>query len=283
MRKIFLPLALLLTLLARVSAQVTMELVLDQEQFIRSESVPLRVRITNTSGQTLHLGKDPNWLSFTVDGENGVSLPRLAQVPVTRPFDLESSKTVTLQTDLMLYFNLAEVGHYTVAAKANLSQINLEVGVKPKTFDITTGTKIWERDFGVPHTTPPDARKYALQQATFLKQMRIYARVTDVSESRVFRVQMLGSLVSFSKPEALVDSSSNLHVLFQDGQSSFSYCIVNPNGETIIRRTYDYTGTRPRLGASEGGIPSVTGGARRVTLNDLPPPVTSTNAINAPK
>lgn len=282
--------ALLLAFAFRLSAQVEMELVLDQDQFLRSESLPVRVRITNLSGQTLHLGKDPNWLSFTVDSGNGVSLPRQGDGPVTRPFDLESSKSATLQADLTQYFNLTEMGHYTVSAKANFQQLNLEVGAKPKTFSINIGIKLWERNFGIPLTDPPQTRKYALQQASFLKQKRIYARVTDLSEARVYRVVSLGSLVSISQPEALVDQSSNLHVLFQDDSRTFSYSIVNPGGEIIIRRTYEYSETRPRLRADENGLVQVSGGSRRVMPNDLPPvrmapapTIPSTNPVAVPK
>ena len=52
----FSPLILGLTLLALTSAraQVSVEVVLDQEQFLPRESVPAAVRITNRSGQTLH-------------------------------------------------------------------------------------------------------------------------------------------------------------------------------------------------------------------------------------
>ena len=286
---IFLP-ALLLAFAVRLPAQVTMELLLDQDQFLRSESLPVRIRITNLSGKTLHLGKDPNWMSFTVDPGNGVSLPRQGEGPVTRPFELESSKTATLQADLTQYFNLSEEGHYTVSAKANFQELDLEVGVKPKTFSINVGIKLWERNFGIPLTDPPQMRKYALQQASFLKQKKIFARVTDVSETRVYRVVNLGSLVSISQPEALVDQSSNLHVLFQDDSRTFTYSIVNSGGEIIIRRTYEYSETRPRLRADENGLVNVSGGARRVMPNDLPPartapaPTTpSTNSIAAPK
>ncbi|MST93876.1 MAG: hypothetical protein EXS33_01140 [Pedosphaera sp.] len=287
MRKILLLLALLGALLARVSAQeVTMEIVLDQEQYLRAEAVPVFVRISNLSGRTLRLGMDPNWLTFTVDAD-GVLLPRQGEGPVTRPFDLESSKTVTLRADLTQHFNLTELGRYTVTAKASLQQLNLGIGAKPKTFNIATGIKLWERDFGVPESNPPEARKYALQQVVFLKQKKIYVRVTNVDESKVFRVTPLGTLISFSQPEARVDQSSNLHVLFQDDARNFSYFIVNPSGDIIIRRAYDYTETRPQLAATQNGLILVTGGVRRVMPSDLPPPAApkaaSTNAIPVPK
>jgi hypothetical protein len=119
------------------------------------------------------------------------------------------------------------------------------------------------------------------QQATFLKQARLYVRVTDATEATVFRVMQLGVLTSFSTPEAVVDSTSQLHVLFQTSQRGFAYSIITPDGEQIIRQTYEIAGTsRPRLRAEDDGRVIVNGGVRRILLSDLPPPrVAQTNDL----
>jgi hypothetical protein len=115
-------------------------------------------------------------------------------------------------------------------------------------------------------------RKFALQQATFIKETRLYARVTDATESSVLRVVQLGKLPSASRPEAAVDSSSQMHVLFQAGQRNFTYAIITPEGDQIVRQTYDITATRPRLRTETDGRVVVHGGVRRILLSDLPPP-----------
>jgi len=45
----------------RASAQVSVEVATEQDQFLPSETVPVAVRITNRSGQLLHLGADAMW------------------------------------------------------------------------------------------------------------------------------------------------------------------------------------------------------------------------------
>src|SRR5437762_750331 len=77
----------------------------------------------------------------------------------------------------------------------------------------------------------PELRRYALLQAAYLKQLTLYARVSDVNEVRVFKVYPIGPMVSFSKPEGQVDKTSNLHVLWQVGARSFQYVVVSPEGE----------------------------------------------------
>ena len=55
-------------------AQVSVELVLDQEQFLLNESLPVRARITNRSGQALQLGQEKDWLSFTIESRDDLAL-----------------------------------------------------------------------------------------------------------------------------------------------------------------------------------------------------------------
>ena len=261
MQKLLTVLALLASVALSVRAQVTAELVLDQEQFLRSESLAVRLKISNFSGRTLRLGEDPDWLSFTVDGLEGKALSRTGEIPLPKP------------------------GRYLLNAKVRIPQIEKEVEVKATAFDIVSGTTLWEKEVGVPATEPPLVRKFALQQATFLKQLRLYVRLTDATESQVIRVLPIGMLLSFSTPEPLVDKSSNLHVLFQNGPRSFLYSVVTPDGEQIIRQTYDYySNSRPRLRAEEDGRVAVVGGARRILLSDLPPlRVAQTNELVGPK
>ena len=44
---------------------------MEQRQFLPSEAIPAAVRITNRSGQPLHLGADANWLTFNVESADG--------------------------------------------------------------------------------------------------------------------------------------------------------------------------------------------------------------------
>jgi hypothetical protein len=119
-------------------------------------------------------------------------------------------------------------------------------------------------------------RRYVLQQANYLrKQLMLYLQITDRT-GKVYRVFPLGPMLSFGQPEAQVDKGSNLHVLYQNGPHSFSYTVVNPDGTVIVRQTYDYT-TRPRLTMDDEGQLKVAGGARRVTVTDVPASSGETN------
>jgi hypothetical protein len=268
------------------AAQVSVEVVLDQEQFLLDESLPVKVRITNRSGQTLKLGQEPDWLTFTIQSRDGFVVAASREVPVPGEQIVESSMVASRRVDLMPYYDLSKPGRYTVAAKVSIKQWHDEIVSKPKPFEISRGTTIWEQEFGVPAAGGvPEPRKYALQQAGYLKRMMLYVRLTDLGGNKVFKVFPAGPLLSFSKPEAQVDRASDLHLLFQTGARSFLYQVINPEGDVLVRQTYDYTSTRPVLRSGEDGKTLVVGGIRRATSNDLPAPAapTSTNDINSPK
>src|SRR5262245_1460191 len=100
MKKVGLGLFLLFTLALKARAQVSIEVVQDQDQFLIGETVPTAVRITNRSGQPLHLGADNDWLTFSVASREGRLVTRSGAVPVSGEFDLGSSKRATKRVDL---------------------------------------------------------------------------------------------------------------------------------------------------------------------------------------
>ncbi len=271
MRKLLLALALTGTLIQTMQAQVNIEVILEQEQYLRSESLPVQVRISNDSGRALRLGDDPEWLAFTIQDESGKQVLRTGEVPLAKPFTIEPTKTVRLRTDLMPHFDLSQVGHYTLNLKMRVPQLNEEISAKPTSFDIISGVTLWEKNVGVPGTDPLVTRKYALQQATFFKQQRLYVRVTDATGARVVKVISLGQSLSMSRPETKVDNVSHLHVLFQNDRQAYLYGIVTTDGELIIRQSYEIAGRRPQLRSEADGRVVVAGGQRKILLSDLPP------------
>jgi hypothetical protein len=262
-------------------AQVSVEVTLPQEHFLPCETMNAVVRITNRSGQKLHLGAEPDWLRFDLESRDGLIVARNSEPEVLGEFDLETSKVAVWRVDLAPHFVLTQVGRYSVTATVKIKAWDREVASKPKPFDIIHGAKIWEQEFGVPSASEapnatPEVRKYILEQANYLRgQLRLYMRLTDSSGARTFGVFRLGQIVSFGQPKAQIDKECNLHVLFANGPHSFLYTTFNPQGDLLARDTYDYSDTRPKLQLSDAGKVFVTGGARRVSasVRDAPPPL----------
>ncbi len=275
-------LILLLGSWAPLRAQMTVEVTQEQQQFLQGESMPTAVRITNRSGQSLHLGDEEDWLSFNIELYDGPVVPKTGDIPVKGAFALESSQVATKRVDLAPYFAPMAPGRYTVVATVHVKEWNRDVSSPPKYFNVIEGTRLWEQEVGVPGSAGssnavPELRRYILQQANYLRQqVRLYLRITD-NYGKTYRVFPVGGMVSFSRPEAQVDRFSHLHVLYQDGPGRFRYSAFDLDGNLLARQTYDYTGSRPRLRMDDDSIITVFGGVRRITPLDVPPPPVEDN------
>jgi hypothetical protein len=256
----------------RASAQVSVVAALDQEEFLPGESLPVAVKITNRSGQQIHLGEEANWLTFSVESVEGFVVIKNSEVPVLGAFDLESSQSGKVVVDLSPYFVLTKPGRYKITATLRIKQWSAETSSAPESFDVIGAASLWSQEFGVPATNGvPEMRKFTLEQASYLhSQMRLYVQLSDASAAIVFKTTALGPTVSFSRPEAQVDRYSQLHVLWQSGAQSFNYSVVNPDGTVARTEIYDYIKTRPRLAVDANGIVGVVGGVRRPKPGDLP-------------
>jgi hypothetical protein len=258
------------------TAQVTVEVTMEQREFLPSEAIPAAVRVTNRSGQPLHLGEDANWLTFNVESADGFIVVKDGEVPVLGGFDLGSSQVATKHVELQPYFGVARPGRYRVTATVRIKDWS-EAMVSPALeFYVITGAKIWAQDFGVPVATNatnrlPEVRRYTLEKANYLRtQLQMYVQVSDPSEARVFKVVSIGKTVAFGDPDSQLDRNSNLHVLFQSGAALFTYAVVNPDGDLLRHEIFDYVNTRPHLGMSDDGTVTVVGGVRRLTEQEMP-------------
>ncbi len=296
MRKIVALMALMLAGLAIANAApsgINVEVALDQSQFLPGEDVTVAVRVTNLSGQEIELGNDNQWLTFNIQGDGSYIVPRTGEVPVAGKFTLQSAKVATRRVNITPYFSLTRQGRYRLTATVNLAQWKQQVSSRVTTFMIMTGVQLAnvpDLEFGVPPkageaNTIPEIRKYVLEKAAYARDMKLYLRITEAT-GKSLRVFPIDRMVSFSTPEAQIDGHSDLHVLHQTGARAFNYSVINPDGEVVLRQTYQYTSTRPVLRKNDDGKIFVGGGVRTISAHDFPPvtasiPATKTDAQTA--
>jgi hypothetical protein len=195
---------------------------------------------------------------------------------VVGEFDLPNGSRARKVVNIAEAYDMRTFGRYLVTAVVHVSEWS-ESFTNPRAIPIgiATGVTMWERTFGVPNENPggrPEVRKFQLLQANHRKQLSIYVRVTDETEAHTYALTVLGHLVSFSKPEPQMDRFSNLHVLYQDASHTFRYFMITPDGMLLSRQTWAIGDTRPAMTVNSEGRISVTGGVRRVSASDLPPP-----------
>src|SRR6059036_746723 len=136
MRIVLRTFGLLMTSLVCASAQISVEVLLDELEYLRDESLIIRVRIANRSGQPLQLGQAADWLSFVVQSHDGHSVEKASEVPVLGPFTVESSQTATKTVNLIPHFQFPQPGRYSVMATVKVPDWNQEFFSAPKTFHI---------------------------------------------------------------------------------------------------------------------------------------------------
>lgn len=249
------------------------EVLLDQHQYLPNEPMEAKVRITNQSGQALEFGKDEEWLTFAIEGARNQRVPKIGKVPVGGAFIAETQKRTTAKFELAPYFDLTELGNYTLTASVMIKEWGKIFVSEPLRFDLVRGTTVWKQEFGIPDSTggPPIVRKYMLVQSRNAEQLTLYLRLTDASENRNYKVVPVGPLLTFGSPDQRLDRVNNLHVLHQNGRQTYNYCVYDPVGELILRQTYQITG-RPKLVIGEAGDVRVVGGSRTVAATDFPKP-----------
>lgn len=258
---------------------VTGELKIEQTQFMPDEDMQVKVRVVNRSGQDLTLGQEDDWVVFSIQGEKGSIVGKLADIPAAGAFTLHSSQAGSRSFNLAPYFDFHRAGRYTIGATIKIPQWSQAISCKQVSVNIADGVRVPnvpEVVVGVPPINgdtneAPEVRKYILQEASTETGSKLYLRLTDATGGRTFRVVPIDRLLSFSHPEAQVDRYSNMHIINQTGAKSFSYYVINPLGQLLERQTYDYTQTRPTLRNGDDGMIIVSGGIRRFTDKDIPP------------
>ena len=261
---------------ASLLAQLRVELSFEQETYLPHEPLHAVVLVYNTSGQTLNFGKDNDWLSFHLQATDGTLVKELKPVDVEGEFALPSAQRAKKLVNLAEAYEMTQLRRFTVTATVRVADWNGETfSSREKHFGISRGANLWEGVFGLPSDQPggrPEIRKYQLVQANQIKALSLYARIVDEADDETFFIQSLGPLLGVSKPEAQVDRWSNLHVFYQDGARSFKYHMITPDGLLLTRQTWDIDETRPSLKPDKDGRILVSGGLRRISGTDLPPP-----------
>jgi hypothetical protein len=267
-------LLLLLGIIVDSRAQISVVAELEDADFLLGENLLARVRVANTSGQRLLLGDSKDWLTFTVESRDGYIVQKLQDVPVYGPFTLENSEGAIKRVNLSPSFALGRTGRYQVTAHLKVDQWGGRVWSSvPVSFSVVAGAPLTHLDFGVPRRDgAPELRRYSLLKSVQPRKVKLYFRLSDLQGAQVFATYQIGSLMSFSEPECLLDRANNFHVLYQTGARSFLYFSADTDGKMRLRQLYEMAANRPKLISTEEGGVMVIGGVRRPTREDYPPP-----------
>lgn len=256
-------LALLLLLAGRVSAQIQVELKFPRVQYVAYEPLFATVKITNLAGRDVELRDDngQHWFGFEVTADEGRFIAPNTQEsePALR---IETGKTVTRKINLTPKFPVQEFGAYHIRANVFFADLNKFFYSQTKVVQVGEARPIWQRTVGVPEGLPgaDGVRTYSLLSNRFPDHTKLYVRVEDKTTGAVYNTFPLGRVITFDDPQAEVDQSNRLHVLYCAAPRTWTYARVGLNGELLARQTLMETKTRPRLRRAADGAVAVNGG-----------------------
>lgn len=258
---------------------VELQISLPRTLLLPGEPLEVEVALRNSSGRTLIFSPNDDWLdmdvfSITAQVGDGTRVVQYGPVLVNEAFKLESSKAVRTRVDISKTFAVMRPGRYKLTASAGYLGAASRAIAEPIIFHITSGAKLWEREFGmraVEGEAQPEVRKYLLQRLTSEKDLRLYATVTDATEGTIFRQVPLGRAAGNDSPQAELDRLNYLHVLHHTGPRIFTHTVVSPLGDLLRRETYESLGRlRPGLKKEEDGRVTVSSAERVLRPDDVP-------------
>ena len=236
MKKLLLIFGLAWLAALRAAAQVSVEVVTEQDQFLPSESVPLAVKITNRSGQPLHLGADANWLTFDVESDDGFIVVKNGEVPVTGEFDMGSSQVATKRVDLKPYFNMTRPGRYHVVATLRIKDWKIELASPAKSFDVISGVKLWSQDSGWPCRRDDERPAGSAQILAGEGELSAIGDAIICGGER--SVGVAGDSRGFARKDGFLQRAGaatgppfQFAYLVAERGGGFSYAVVNPDGK----------------------------------------------------
>lgn len=260
-------------------AQIQVDLRFTRLQYIAYESVVANLTITNLAGRDVDL-RDENgqgWFGFEVTGDEGRSIAPISNIQ-TEPLNVAAGKRVTRKINLTPLFGVHDFGTYHVRAHIYFADLNKFYYSPTKVFEVSDARPIWRKTVGVPEGTSArgNARTYSLMTNRFPDHTSLYVRVEDKDSGMVYSTFSLGQIIAFDQPQAELDQSNQLHILYCAAPRSWGYARIGLNGELLSRASFSETKTRPRLVHSDDGVVKVAGGLMET-------PVTQAARATAPK
>lgn len=267
---------------AALYAQIGISMALNRYVYMQHEHIFAKVTLRNDSGRPLLFGKDPalqGFLLFDIrDSAN-------------RPIKSKSSADLSI-TGLMLgpgeirnvivqldrFYNLSEVGKYSVHAYVSHNALKHEYRCKNLFFEIGNGHEVWRRTVGVPDAVSGQKssryareRIYSIRQLNEGRESSYYLIVEDASN--IYGVTKVGNYIGFEKFHAEVDMLSRIHLLMPIAPRVYHYLAFSIDGTPLTSTYWKTTDTIPILHRDpQSGKVTRLGGGRAIPGRDFVDP-----------
>lgn len=245
------------------SAQVRVDISFKRKLYVLYEPIIATVTINNLSGQPLLFEDSGNnrWFGFNIETADGRIIP-----PVNPDYALARAavgpgEKLARAVNLTPLFPLRDFGLYRVKATVYVASLGRYFSSPPLGIEITEGRPIWQEVVGVPGVDgKPELRTITLLTHKLSRSTRLYARIENKENGKIYAMHQLGTFLTFGRPEVLLDAHNEIHILQNSAPKHFVYTHLGLQGEVLAQQTYMEVGSRPTLAKQSGGAVAVMGG-----------------------
>jgi hypothetical protein len=247
--------------LATSHAQLGVNIRMDQSQYLAGEAVLVSVTITNHTGNDVVLasqGRTP-WLDMVVKRGNGEPASSLGRTNFGA-VKIASGQSMSKTIDIAALYHLREPGSYSVSAIVRMAGATTEGFISNRLlFNCANVRPDWSQKVGVPGQ-PGKSHEFRVMNFTNSQKSLLYAQVVDCKTGVSIQTLSLGEALLFRKPQAAVDRSQSLHVLYLATPEFYVHARMDVNGKFLGRDLHKRgAGGDPRLMSFADGSVQVAG------------------------
>jgi len=214
----------------QAAAQVRVDISFKRKLYVMYEPLIATVTINNLSGRPLLLENSDHhrWFGFNIETAEGRIVPPIHADYALAPAAVGPGEKLTRAVNLTPLFPLHDFGLYRVKATVYVPSFDRYFSSPPLAVEITDGRPIWQEVVGVPgNRGKPELRTITLLAHKLSRSTRLYVRIEDRENGRVFATHQLGQGLA---------------------------------GEILGQQAYLERGSRPSLVKDGGGEVKVVGG-----------------------
>jgi hypothetical protein len=242
---------------------VRVDISFKRKLYVMYEPLIAAVTVHNLSGRSLLLDNtaEHRWLSFNIEAADGRIVPPNNPDYSFPPAAIESGEKLPAAFNLTPLFPLQEFGLYRIRASVYVPEFGRFFSSPPLAVEITEGRPIWQEVVGVPGGDgTPSLRTITLLSHKLSRSTRLYARIEDRENGRIYATHQLGPFLTFGRPDVILDARNEIHILQNSAPKQFLYTHLDLDGKVIDRQFYVEAGSRPQLAKQSGGTVVVSGG-----------------------
>ena len=272
-RNILLNLALVACALVSARAQVTVDIGLKRNLYVRYEPLICTVSITNASGRTLELADTARekWFGFEITTLDGRPIPPINPDYSNEPMRIDNGQTIKRSINLAPLFPINEFGTYRISASVYSSQLGKYFPSPTLNVDITEGRKLREDFVGVPEGAGNGSnRTFTLLAHRLSRTTVLYLRVEDKDAGVIYCTTQLGRYLLSGTPDVKFDNANRIHILQNAAPKAFLLSVFDINGKVVKQQGYQAGADRPHLVKQPDGSIAVADGTP-YDVNAKPP------------